>query len=197
MKIETLESGHFYHIYNRGNNSEMIFFEEKNYHYFLQLLNKYIVPIGEIYAYCLLKNHFHFLIRLKEENKISYDDFVFSTINKPKSIDPSRQFSHFFNAYTQAVNKQYCRTGSLFEKPFERKRITDEKYLRQAILYIHNNPVKHGLVSKVEYYKWSSYRAILSNSISAVRKKEVLELFGDQENFVFSHNYYDVLNLPY
>ncbi|WP_449401217.1 transposase [Chryseobacterium wanjuense] len=75
MKIETLEFGYFYHIYNRGNNSGTIFFEEKNYNYFLQLLSKYIVPIGEIYAYCLLKNHFHFLIKLKDESEISYERF--------------------------------------------------------------------------------------------------------------------------
>ncbi|WP_449401218.1 transposase [Chryseobacterium wanjuense] len=114
------------------------------------------------------------------------NDFVFSTINKPKSIDPSRQFSHFFNAYTQAVNKQYCRTGSLFEKPFERKKITDEKYLRQAILYIHNNPVKHGIVSKAERYKWSSYRAILSNNISEVKKRSVRIIWRSREFCIFA-----------
>jgi putative transposase len=69
MKYEKLESGYYYHIYNQGNNRENIFFKEKNYDYFLHLFKKYIVPITETYAYCLLPNHFHFLLRIKIENE--------------------------------------------------------------------------------------------------------------------------------
>ena len=61
-----LVPGQYYHIYNRGINGEVIFREERNYPYFLQLYAKYITPIAETYAYCLLSNHFHFLLRLND-----------------------------------------------------------------------------------------------------------------------------------
>jgi hypothetical protein len=64
---EPLQHDHFYHIYNQGINGEPLFREERNYQYFLKLWARYIEPIAETYAYCLLSNHFHFLIRIKED----------------------------------------------------------------------------------------------------------------------------------
>lgn len=197
MEKHYLEKGYFYHIFNRGNNSEPIFFEEDNYLYFLKLIKKYLVPTVDFYAFCLLKNHFHFIIRIKEDSEINALELKYSTIEKPKKIEASLQFSHFFNAYTQAVNKRYKRTGSIFEKSFERIRITNEKYLKQSILYVHHNPIHHHIAKNIDDYKWSSYKIILSDSTTVLKRKEVLELFGDKENFKFTHNNYEVLNLPY
>lgn len=194
MEIDEIEEGYFYHIYNRGNNSEKIFFSEENYAYFLKLLTKYIFPVADIYAYCLLNNHFHILVRIKEKNEIEINKLKFSTVEKPKEVSASRQFSHFLNAYSQAVNKKYARTGSLFEKRFQRKRISDDHYLRQVILYINTNPLKHNLVEKPEDYKWSSYNSHISNAKTKLKRKEVIELFDDAENFVWSHKNYDFLN---
>jgi len=194
MEIDEIEEGYFYHIYNRGNNSEKIFFSEENYAYFLKLLTKYIFPVADIYAYCLLNNHFHILVRIKEKNEIEINKLKFSTVEKPKEVSASRQFSHFLNAYSQAVNKKYARTGSLFEKRFQRKRISDDHYLRQVILYINTNPLKHNLVEKPEDYKWSSYNSHISNAKTKLKRKEVIELFDDVENFVWSHKNYDFLN---
>lgn len=162
MLIDNIEEGFFYHIYNRGNNGINIFFDEENYTYFLQLLAKYIQPVAEIYAYCLLKNHFHILVRIKEVNEIENENLRYSTTEIPKSVNASKQFSHMFNAYAQAVNKRYSRTGSLFEKPFERKRINGEEYLKRLVLYIHSNPVQHSFAENIEDYKWSSYKSVLS-----------------------------------
>lgn len=194
MEIDEIEEGYFYHIYNRGNNSEKIFFSEENYAYFLKLLTKYIFPVADIYAYCLLNNHFHILVRIKEKNEIEINKLKFSTVEKPKEVSASRQFSHFLNAYSQAVNKKYARTGSLFEKRFQRKRISDDHYLRQVILYINTNPLKHNLVEKPEDYKWSSYNSHISNAKTKLKRKEVIELFDDVENFVLCHKNYDFLN---
>ena len=194
MEIDEIEEGYFYHIYNRGNNSEKIFFSEENYAYFLKLLTKYIFPVADIYAYCLLYNHFHILVRIKEKNEIEINKLKFSTVEKPKEVSASRQFSHFLNAYSQAVNKKYARTGSLFEKRFERKRISDNHYLRQVILYINTNPLKHNLVEKPKDYKWSSYNSHISNAKTKLKRKEVIELFDDVENFVLCHKNYDFLN---
>ena len=194
MEIDEIEEGYFYHIYNRGNNSEKIFFSEENYAYFLKLLTKYIFPVADIYAYCLLNNHFHILVRIKEKNEIEINKLKFSTVEKPKEVSASRQFSHFLNAYSQAVNKKYARTGSLFEKRFERKRISDNHYLRQVILYINTNPLKHNLVEKPKDYKWSSYNSHISNAKTKLKRKEVIELFDNVENFVLCHKNYDFLN---
>ena len=194
MEIDEIEEGYFYHIYNRGNNSEKIFFSEENYAYFLKLLTKYIFPVADIYAYCLFNNHFHILVRIKEKNEIEINKLKFSTVEKPKEVSASRQFSHFLNAYSQAVNKKYARTGSLFEKRFERKRISDDHYLRQVILYINTNPLKHNLVEKPKDYKWSSYNSHISNAKTKLKRKEVIELFDDVENFVLCHKNYDFLN---
>ena len=107
-----LESGMFYHIYNRGTNREDIFVQERNYRYFLQLYVKHIEPAAETYAYCLLKNHFHVLVRIKD-----------AEAQNPKGLERplgSIAFSNFFNAYAKAINKAYGRTGSLFQHPFGR-----------------------------------------------------------------------------
>ena len=194
MEIDEIEEGYFYHIYNKGNNSEKIFFSEENYAYFLKLLTKYIFPVADIYAYCLLNNHFHILVRIKEKNEIEINKLKFSTVEKPKEVSASRQFSHFLNAYSQAVNKKYARTGSLFEKRFERKRISDNHYLRQVILYINTNPLKHNLVENPKDYKWSSYNSHISNAKTKLKRKEVIELFDDVDNFVLCHKNYDFLN---
>lgn len=187
MKIDHLEEGFFYHIYNRGNNSENIFIEEQNYAYFIKLMHRYVLPIADVYAYCLMKNHFHFLLRIKEKSSVKERELKYTTVIKPKVISASRQLSHFFNAYSQAVNKKYERTGSLFEKPFDRKRIEDEVYLKRLIVYVHSNPVNHGFCEKVREYKWSSFNAIISENSTKIKREEVIELFGGKENFIFCH----------
>jgi putative transposase len=68
-----LQYGQYYHIYNRGNNRENIFFEERNYRYFLRLYVKYAEPVADTYAYCLLRNHFHFLVRIKTVGEQTQD----------------------------------------------------------------------------------------------------------------------------
>lgn len=68
--------------------------------------------------------------------------------------------------------------------------IGDEKYLKQLILYIHNNPKHHGVVENIEEYKWSSYPTILSESPTKIQRDKVLEYFDDRENFTLCHQNY-------
>jgi putative transposase len=180
--------GNYYHIYNRGNNGIDVFLENESYYHFLRLYAKYIEPVAETFAWCLLKNHFHILVRIKEKSEIIEDELSYSTTEKPKIIDPSRQFSHLFNAYTQAINKRHNRTGSLFETTFERKLVTNEKYLQQLIFYIHNNPVHHGFVKQMNLYPWSSYDTVITDKPTKLMRAEVIELFNDRENFIYFHN---------
>jgi REP element-mobilizing transposase RayT len=145
-----LESGNYYHIYNRGNNRDDIFYESENYYHFLRLYEKYIEPVADTFAWCLLKNHFHFLVYIKTNSEINENLLNYSTVEKPKVISASKQFSHFFNAYTQAINKRYNRTGSLFEKNFKRKLVLTEAYFGRLIFYIHNNPVHPELLKPLQ-----------------------------------------------
>ena len=191
---EPIIHGKYYHIYNRGNNGIDVFLESENYYHFLRLYAKYIEPVAETYAWCLLKNHFHLLVRIKDKEEIIENDLTYSTIEKPKIIDPSRQFSHLFNAYTQAINKRHSRTGSSFETTFERKLVSSEKYFQQLIYYVHNNPVHHGFVKQMSLYPWSSYETVISEKPTKLRRKEVVEIFGDRDNFIFYHNQQQNLN---
>ena len=96
----------YYHIFNRGNNRQNIFLETRNYDYFLKLYGKYIDPVVETFAYCLLRNHFHILIRtrtVEEQKRIFVDSHFPPKFNQDfQPLEPSRQFSHFFNAYAKA-----------------------------------------------------------------------------------------------
>ena len=150
-----LENGKYYHIYNRGNNGIDLFFEIENYNHFLRLYAKHIDPIAETYAWCLMKNHFHLLVYIKEPCEIDISKLEYSTTSKPKVLTASKQFSNLFNAYSLAINKRYNRTGSLFEKNFRRKVVTSENYFQKLIFYIHNNPVHHKFVQHIVEYPWT------------------------------------------
>jgi REP element-mobilizing transposase RayT len=190
----TLEKGNYYHIYNRGNNGIDVFFDSESYYHFLRLFDKYISPIAETYAWCLLKNHFHILVYIKFDNEIDYSKLEYSTVEKPKVLDPSKQFGHLFNAYTQAINKKFNRTGALFEKPFERKQITSEKYLQNIIYYIHNNPVQHGFVKQMSLYPWSSFESIVSEKPTKLNRQDIIDLYGTKLDFLDYHNTSQKLN---
>ncbi|WP_256259933.1 transposase [Winogradskyella luteola] len=168
--MEKLESGHYYHLYNRGNNKKDIFFDLGNYDYFLKLLGKYIKPISNIYAYCLIPNHFHLVLKVND-----------------KVENPSQAFSNLMNAYTKAINKRYNRSGSLFQKPFKRIRIEKENYFLNLIVYIHLNPLKHNLNTHFEKYKYLSYSEIVNNINQLVDSNKVIDLFNDKENFIAVH----------
>ncbi len=177
MEKEVFEIGQYYHIYNRGNNKENIFIEEKNYNYFLLKMKKYFVPIADIYAYCLLKNHFHIVLKIKDKEQIA--EKYQEKVHLP--------FSNFFNSYSKSINKSYNRTGSLFQEHLQRNRILNENYLKQLIVYVHLNPIKHKFSKTFENYKHSSYQTYLSSKETSIDRDFILEMFGSLENFKFYH----------
>jgi len=185
-KTLNLEFGEYYHIYNRGNNRDLLFFEERNYHYFLVLLKKYLLPVADLYAFCLLPNHFHFLLKIKtEEELIDFNEEIAKLkVTSREHLFLSRKFSNYFNAYGKAINAVYQRRGSLFQERFGRIKIESENYFSSLIYYIHNNPVKHGLVSRIADYPYSSYNQILSGDNSLIKREIVLECFGGLEEFI-------------
>jgi len=183
-----LENGKYYHIYNRGNNGIDLFYETENYYHFLRLYEKYIDPIAETFAWCLMRNHFHILVYIKETNEIDTTKLEYSSTDKPKIVNASKQFSNLFNAYTLAINKRYNRTGSLFEKNFKRKAVGSESYFQKLIFYIHNNPVHHRFEENIVEYPWTSYGTIISTKKTKLQRNRVIETFNDLENFKYYHS---------
>jgi REP element-mobilizing transposase RayT len=177
-----LQPGMCYHIYNRGNNRENLFLDERNYPYFLRLYKKHVDPIADTFAYCLMRNHFHFSVRIKETSQILKTSDVYS-----KKVSPSQAFANFFNAYAKAINKGYGRTGSLFEERFARIPITSTFYFQNLIFYIHFNPQKHGFVADFRDWYWSSYHELIGNGPTDLKRNEVLELFGGIRGFEEFH----------
>jgi len=178
MKVQPLRSGDYYHIYNRGNNKENIFLSDDNYIYFLKLLTKYILPISEIYSYCLLPNHFHIILKLKNNHELPIE-----FKNGTKKIH--QPFSNFFNAYTKAFNLKHNRTGSLFQKHLKRKLIDSTDYLTKLIIYINTNPSHHN-IADYSTYKHSSFQALISDNSTSIDRDFVISLFGDVENFKYT-----------
>ena len=122
------------------------------------------------------------ILPIKVIDNQSFDEF-----QKKISKKISYQFSHFFNSYTQSFNKKYNRMGGLLAGNFERKHVDREKYFLKVIHYIHSNPVEHGFTEKIPDWKFSSYHAIINNSAIMLCRQEVINCFGDVENFIYVH----------
>jgi REP element-mobilizing transposase RayT len=172
MKQAILEKNKFYHIYNKGRQNENLFRKNENYIYFLRLYEKYIDPIAETYAWVLLGNHFHLLIKT-------------NSIETSKPL--SQYFSNLFNAYTKSYNKRYDRYGSLFVSPFKRIEITTDKYFKNLVHYIHNNPVHHGFCDRLQDYPWSSYGSIISLKPTKLQRNKLIGFFDSTGNFIDYH----------
>jgi REP element-mobilizing transposase RayT len=178
-KRESFCEGAVYHVYNHGNGFENIYRSNDNYRHFLKKHDEYMREVWECLAFCLMPNHFHLLVRIKENIDPSASEEKISKI-------VSQKFSHFTNSYAQAFNKNWGRRGSLFIRSFKRKRVNDEIYLRNLICYIHNNPVSHGFKDRPEQWEFSSYKKIISQPEEKINK-EVIDLFDDVKNFILIH----------
>ena len=148
----SLVAGEYYHVYNRGNNRQDVFFERENYLFFLRRVRKYLVgdtqtsEVSEtsevwttIIAYCLMPNHFHLLV-------CPHDDEL------------SRRMQRFSISYTKAMNKRYDRVGSLFQGQFQAVLVDRNEYLLHLSRYLHLNPVEAGLAKRPVDWEFSSYR---------------------------------------
>jgi REP element-mobilizing transposase RayT len=184
QQFELLEHGQFYHIYNHAVGGLDLFRDVNNYEYFLELYDKYISPVADTYAWVLMMNHFHLMVRIKNvEERLNL-----TGIENLSGLKPLHQhFSNLFNAYTKAYNKYHKTRGALFERPFKRKLIDCDDYLRQVVLYIHNNPVHHGFCEHPLEYPWSSYITCTSIKPTKLKREAVIEWFNDRTNFNAVH----------
>ncbi len=182
------EEGKFYHIYNRTIDKKPMFANEGNNQFFLNKLQLYLLDVADIYAYCLLDNHFHLLIRIKENlNNFKLTKDINETIETHKIV--SKQFRVLFQSYALAFNRQHDRFGTLFQTPFKRALVDDDSYFTQLIYYIHSNPQKHHLINDFRNWRWSSYKGIISTKPSKLMKEEVIKWFGNEQEFINFHTF--------
>lgn len=157
----------FYHIMIRGNERKEIFHDDDDRIRFLDTLKKMKEDGNyDIYAYCLMNNHVHLLMR-EEKDSIQ------------------RSMKRICVSYAYYFNCKYHRIGHLFQDRFRSEAVEEESYMLAAARYIHNNPVKAGIVEKAEDYKWSSYTEYINKTAckeGLVESGFLLSLLSDRED---------------
>jgi len=152
--------GLVYHILNRGNNRQAIFLSDEDYPHYLRILSKYKKKFGfKIFAYCLMTNHVHLLIKTSIHGTVSQ-------IVKAITI-----------AHTRRYHYRYQTSGHVWQGRFKSPIVSDDEYLLTLMRYIEQNPVRAGMVNHPEEYRFSSYH---ENS-----RKEAPVLTDRQDNPVF------------
>lgn len=162
-----------YHIYNRGNNREKIFYSSDNYDYFITKIDKCFNDKAYKLAYCLMPNHFHILIQVNSDEKRL-----------------SRRIGTMLSSYTQALNNQTGKVGSLFQQNTKSKLIENVEYAKACFHYIHQNPLTAELVSSYydwPYSSWIDYinpKSPVRNNITATSQVFKLLAIKNVEDFV-------------
>ena len=204
--LADLTENNIYHIYNRTNNKELLFQSDENRRFFLKKYSMYLSPLLDTYCWCLLPNHFHFLVRIKSQPEIkaylhnremlhpAEKDYLEKEQASAKIFE--KAFRRFFTSYSMAFNKMYNRKGNLFHRQFKRVEVIRESHFTQAIVYIHANPLKHKIVNDFMTYKWSSWQTLLSDTPTLLLRQEVIDWFGGKDNMIKTHRemsqyYYD------
>lgn len=187
-----------YHVYNQGNNQQLIFSSAEEYLIFLRMIRKCITPHAEIIAYCLMPNHFHFLI---------YTDERVSTLIKQGGllIDPlTNGFRKLLSGYARIFNKRYNRSGSLFRQKTKIKCLSDinislgcgyhlQDYYFNCFHYIHQNPYNAELIKKLEDWEFSSYKDYAQLRNGTLCNKELAKKFCSYEPDSFIKTSYEII----
>ena len=171
-----------FHIYNQGNNQETVFYEDGDYRAFLKLFRKFVYPHAKVLAWCLMPNHFHFLIHAtKDSSKLKQ-------IGNIEVGELSNGFRLLESQYAHYINNKHARSGSLFRQKTKAKPMSegDIHYEFTAFHYIHQNPFIAGLAAKMEDWKYSSYADYMGLRKGTLCDQELaFRLIGfNKENFV-------------
>ena len=199
--MEKLQPNCSYHIFNHANGFENIFIEDENYRFFLEKYQQYILPIAETYAYCLLPNHFHLVVRIRRREVLEevFRNFKSTNFSKVQNFGKvevtdnmieyyiSKQFANLFSCYTQSFNKVNKRRGSLFLKNFRRELIENKAYFLNAIIYTHRNPVHHAFCDRYTDWSYTSFCEIKERNSQIIEVDKLLRMFGGRDSFIDLH----------
>jgi len=137
--------GALYHVFSRGNNQQDIFITDDDRYLFLDTIGQMSERFDtDIFAYVLMGNHYHLLLRTQKANL-------------------SRSMQWFGTTYTRRFNLDHFQSGHLFQGRFKSILVQNDAYLMQLSYYIHNNPLRAGMVKRLIDYRWSSYPAYAYN----------------------------------
>ena len=186
------QSNRIYHIYNRGNHRQIIFFNRENYLHFLRKIRDKLKPHCDILAYCLMPNHFHLMI-FSNENSVKT-----VVVGKEERNVISETIRQILSSYTQGVNKQEKRIGSLFAQNTNAKELVsleiDYEIARACFNYIHQNPYKALLVEKMEYWEFSSFKDYIGLRNGILCNQELARNLLKIDRDSFYENSYKILN---
>ena len=199
--MEKLQPNSSYHIFNHANGFENIFTEDENYRFFIEKYQQYILPIAETYAYCLLPNHFHLVVRIRRREVLEevFRNFKSTNFSKVQNFGKvevtdnmieyyiSKQFANLFSCYTQSFNKVNKRRGSLFLKNFRREPIEDKAYFLNAVIYTHRNPVHHAFCDRYTDWSYTSFCEIKERNSQIIEVDKLLRMFGGRDSFIDLH----------
>jgi len=161
-KKEEFIEGAVFHFYNKTPNSKLLFRCDDDYKYFLTKFKKDIKKYPcEVYAYCLMPNHFHFCLQQNSEKPLY------------------RIFNDSFTSYSLHYNSKYNLAGKLLQDRLQNKRIANDSYLILLCKYIHNNPFKAGLVDNLENWQYSNYPEYIGKRNGTLFSNELLENYPD------------------
>lgn len=191
----------FYHLLFRSIDGILLFNNEKHRGFFLEKFHRFTTNIFDLWAYSLLNNHVHFIIKVKLEEVIKLNLLKLSVEERTKpmirflekpdetSFDEvaERHINSFMVSYANTYNNLIERKGGVFQQPFRRSLIAEEAHLQQAVIYVHANAQKHQLVSDFKEHPYNSYREILSGESFCIDCKAVIDFFGGQEKFINLH----------
>lgn len=184
-------NGQIYHVFNRGNYSQTIFYSSGDYHYFLSKMEEYIKPHASVLAWCLMPNHFDLMVRVENErlerdipSKALRKRYK-SSIRPPKISTLNNSIASLLRTYTRAINTEDQRRGTLFHQPTKavclsnpeydnvyfrnhfgmigKATLQEKNYPSVCFQYIHHIPVRGKLVENPEDWEFSSYRDYFSD----------------------------------
>lgn len=179
----------YYHIFNRGSDKRNLFLQNQDYNRFIKTLYYYhfsgqkirfsnynksninfLTPLGteklvDIICYCLMPNHFHLLLKQKQENGIS------------------KFLSQISNSYTKYFNTKNKRIGALLQGTFKAVLVENDEQFLHVSRYIHLNPIVSSIIDKLEKYPWSSYQEYKTGSFFC-KTEEVLNFFKTNAHYL-------------
>jgi putative transposase len=165
-----LQQSNIYHLFSRGVGKDKVFREEKDYGHFLEIAGKKLLPLTEIYAYCLIPNHYHFMLKVLAE-----------------PILVSKAIGELGVSYAKWFNIKYSRMGALFMSPFKRIALCSDREIAWIPWYIHRNPMHHGLTNDWANYPWSSYSAYVTGKPTRIHTSFLLDFYGGLPAMIKHH----------